>query len=335
MANHSSEKPLTNRIFLIILSLALVVLFIFSLTFFGFLNFTQATLNTKADTLWHSPDVSTIPVDAAGDLIRYGHELISRTSYYLGPNGLVASLSNGMNCQNCHLDAGTRIFGNNYSAVASTYPKFRARSGTEETIEKRINDCIERSLNGKALPGESRELSAMIAYIRWVGKDVAKGKYPKGAGLIDLPFLERPASFENGRAIYNQKCTTCHGKKGGGILLADSTGWQYPPLWGDSSYNTGAGLYRLSRLAGYIKANMPWGATYTAPQLTDAEAWDLAAFVNSMPRPTKDLSADWPDASKKPIDHPFGPYTDGFTEQQHKIGPFKPILKKRERISGS
>ena len=70
-------------------------------------------------------------------------------------------------------------------------------------------------------------------------------------------------------------------------------------------------------------------ATHNSPTLTNEEAWDVAAFVNSQPRPKKDLSNDWPDISKKPFDHPFGPYTDGFTETEHKFGPYKPILAKK------
>ena len=70
---------------------------------------------------------------------------------------------------------------------------------------------------------------------------------------------------------------------------------------------------------------MPYGVTFENPFLTDEEAWDVAAYVNSMPRPDKDLSQDWPDISKKPIDHPFGPYADSFSEEQHKYGPFDPI----------
>ena len=34
---------------------------------------------------------------------------------------------------------------------------------------------------------------------------------------------------------------------------------------------------------------------------------------------------DYPDISKKPIDDPFGPYADTFSESQHKYGPFQPI----------
>jgi thiosulfate dehydrogenase len=282
------------------------------------------------EELWKAPDVATIPNTEEGKLIKYGRELISFTSKYLGPNGTVMSLSNGMNCQNCHLDAGTKPFGNNYSAVASTFPLFRPRSGSIESVEKRVNDCLERSLNGKSLDNDSHEMKAIVAYIRWVGKDVPKGKSPYGVGLVQVPFLDRPASVENGKLVYDKTCVVCHGKNGEGIALADSTGWQYPPLWGNKSYNFGAGLFRLSRFAGYVKANMPFGATYDAPQLTDEQAWDVAAYVNSMPRPAKDLSADWPDISKKPIDHPFGPYADEFTEQQHKMGPFKPIADKQK-----
>jgi thiosulfate dehydrogenase len=283
--------------------------------------------------LWKAPDASTIPFDQAGEEIRYGRELIAHTSEYLGPKGKVLKISNGMNCQNCHLDAGTKIFGNNYSAVASTYPKFRARSGTEEKIEKRVNDCLERSLNGKALADDSREMKAIVAYIKWVGKDVLKGVSPKGAGLVEVAFLDERASSIKGKLVYEEKCTSCHGKNGEGIMNAERTTWKYPPLWGKDSYNDGAGLLRLSRFAGYIKVNMPLGATYSEPQLTDEEAWHLAAYVNSLERPKKDITKDWPDVSKKPIDHPFGPFADGFDEQQHKYGPFKSIVERRKELS--
>ncbi len=294
----------------------------------------QPSIDTKPKSdVWLPPDVAKISSDEQGKMIEYGRELIMRTSAYLGPKGSVKQISNGMNCQNCHLDAGTKPFGNNYSAVASTYPKFRARSGSEESIEKRVNDCFERSLNGKPLTDESNEMKAIVSYINWLGQDVPKGTSPKGSGLVELAFLDRPASKENGKLVYDQKCVVCHGSRGEGIALADGTGWQFPPLWGEQSYNAGAGLYRLSRFAGYVKANMPLGATYDQPQLSDEEAWDVAAYVNSLPRPEKDLSKDWPDISKKPLDHPFGPFTDGFDEAQHKYGPFKPIQEKRKLVS--
>src|ERR1700758_895908 len=75
--------------------------------------------------VWIAPDISSITNDENSEQIKYGRELIANTAKYFGPKGSIAHISNGMNCQNCHLDAGTKPFGNNYSAVASTYPKFR------------------------------------------------------------------------------------------------------------------------------------------------------------------------------------------------------------------
>lgn len=283
-------------------------------------------------SIWKAPDTLSIQNTKEGKSILYGRELIRHTSVYLGPNGKVASITNGMNCQNCHLNAGTKFFGNNYSAVASNYPKFRDRSGTIESIEKRVNDCVERSLNGKALADDSKEMKALVAYIAWVGKDVSKKETPKGAGIEKPRLIDRPADSVKGKIIYQSTCSRCHGTRGEGLMSNNGLEWKYPPLWGENSFNIGAGLYRLSRLAGYVKANMPNdGATYDKPVLTDEEAWDVAAYIVSMPRPHKNISQDWPDISSKPFDHPFGPYTDGFTETQHKYGPFAAIVKKQKK----
>jgi thiosulfate dehydrogenase len=292
-------------------------------------NVKSGTTQQGKDDLWHGPDESTMPAGKAGELVKYGKELIAHTSKYLGPKGSVKSISNGMNCNNCHLDAGTRAWGNNYAAVYSTYPKFRERSGSTETIYKRVNDCFERSLNGQPLDTNSKEMKAIYAYIQWLGTGTARGGKPKGTGIVELAYMDRAADPEKGKAVYVAKCQSCHQADGQGTLNMDKTEYTYPPLWGKNSYNHGAGLYRLSRFAGYVKANMPLGATHQSPQLTDEEAWDVAAYVNSQPRPGKDLSADWPKIAAKPIDHPFGPFADGFDENQHKYGPFGPIKKKR------
>ena len=272
-----------------------------------------------------APDTATLPRTAAGREIRYGRALVANTAHYLGPAGTVAHLTNGLNCQNCHLQAGTLGFANNYLAVAATYPKLRARSGTVEGIEKRVADCMERSLNGRAVADSSREMRAMVAYIKWLGQGIAKGKSLYGTGLTKLAYLPRAASPAVGRAVFATKCQSCHGPAGQGQPLADGRGYQYPPLWGPHSYNDGAGLFRVISLARYVKAAMPFGATFDHPQLTDAQAWDVAAFVNAQPRPHLATPRDWPDIRKKPIDCPSGPYADGFSQRQHKFGPFQPI----------
>lgn len=287
----------------------------------------QKIKSDSGQDIWLAPDSATIPNDEAGKQIRYGKELIAHTARFIGPRGSVLQISNGMNCQNCHLNAGTKPFGNNYGSVASLFPKFRARSGGLESIEKRVNDCIERSLNGKSLDSLSREMRAIVAYIEWVGKDVPKGKKANGSGLYEIAYLERAADTVKGKSLFESKCMTCHGKKGEGLKRFDDTDYVYPPLWGENSFNTGAGLFRISNFAKYIFANMPQGATYDNPLLTEEEAWDIAAYVLSLPRPAKTFATDWPKIASKPVDHPFGPYADNFSENQHKFGPFKPMLE--------
>lgn len=280
---------------------------------------------------WKPADISLITDATLKEKVEYGKELIAHTAKYLGPNGSVKKITNGMNCNNCHLDAGTKAWGNNYGSVYSMYPKMRARSGQVENLYKRVNDCMERSLNGQPLKEDEKEMKAMIAYIEYIGNNVPKDKEGYASGIYDLEYLDRAADPAKGKALYDAKCASCHQVNGQGILAEDKKEYIYPPLWGANSYNNGAGLFRISRFAGYIKYNMPLGASYENPQLSDEEAWDIAAYVENQPRPSKDLSKDWPDISKKPVDHPFGPFSDKFTEAQHKFGPFKPIKDEKKK----
>jgi len=283
--------------------------------------------DTNFVNLWQAPSdwrMMRLAPDEQKKVL-YGKELITRTAEYLGPNGSVLPLSNGMNCQNCHLSASTQPWGNNYAAVQANYPKFRERSGRVENQAKRVNDCFQRSLNGQPLDSTSRKMQSIPAYIRWLGTDVPIKTIPRGTGIFKLKSLKRAAAPEDNLLVYTQKCQSCHQATGEGVLTADGRSYAYPPLWGQHSYNVGAGLYRISNLAGYVKYNMPLGTTYERPQLSDEEAWDVAAYINSQPRPSVDISHDWPNVAGEPFDHPFGPYTDPFSEEQHKYGPYKPI----------
>jgi thiosulfate dehydrogenase len=294
----------------------------------------MAFSETSNDSTWVPPSlfVDNLPEGEEREMVIYGEDIIANTARYFGPHGSVAPLTNGMNCQNCHLNAGRKNWGNNYSAVYSTYPKFRERSGTIETIYKRVSDCFERSLNGVAPDSSSKEYQSIYAYIKWVGQNVKKGEKPIGSGIEKLSFMDRAADPIKGKEVYTAQCQSCHGSNGEGQLSLNSVSYEYPPLWGERSYNNGAGLFRLSNFAGYIKSNMPFKlSTHDSPKLTTEEAWDVAAYVNSQPRPQKDLSNDWPDISKKPFDHPFGPYTDGFNEAQHKFGPYAAIIAKHKK----
>jgi thiosulfate dehydrogenase len=183
-------------------------------------------------------------------------------------------------------------------------------------------------MNGGTLDSQSLEMQAMVAYLKWISKDVAAGLKPKGAGTEILPYLARAADTQKGKMVYLNTCQRCHGVNGEGLITADSSAFTYPPLWGENSFNVSAGMYQLSRLAGFIKNNMPFGVTWQNPQLTNEQAWDVAAYISSQGRPEKRFAYDWLNVAKKPVDYPFGPYADSFSKEQHKYGPFLPIVKK-------
>ena len=278
-----------------------------------------------------SPDMSIIPEinDLAGlpdeDLIRYGRDLVTSTSRYFGPKGSIVPITNGMDCGNCHMEAGTKLYTNNFLGVAYTYPKFRERSGRVESIEFRVNECMQRSLDGKAIDSNSREMKALVAYIKWTGKNVKEYGNMEVTRTNELPFLNRAADPTKGKNIYDAKCSSCHGMNGEGVSGFGATAYRYPPLWGDNSYAVSAGMYRLTKLASFVKNNMPLGAAYASPQLKDEEAWDVAAYINSQPHPKKIFAYDWRVLKTKPVDYPFGPYADNFSEEQHKYGPYGDI----------
>ena len=152
---------------------------------------------------------------------------------------------------------------------------------------------------------------------------------------MSAPTLSRAADPVKGKMVYAAQCQVCHGTKGEGIKTPGAAEYTFPPLWGPHSYNDGAGLYRLSNFAGYVKNNMPFGISYETAVLTDAQCWDVAGYVNSMPRPHKDQRSDWPNIAAKPIDFPAGPYADSFSEKQHKYGPYQPIAAARKAVETS
>ena len=269
---------------------------------------------------WKAPDESTIPAGKSGEMIRYGKELLVHTSKYFGPQGIIVHITNGMNCQNCHLTGGTKLFGNDYASFIASYPKMSGRSGKVEPASERIAECFERSLAGKVPDTSKKEVQSILAYMKWIGKGVKKGQKLFGNATEKLAFMNHAADPAKGREVFMMKCQTCHGSNGEGLIAADKKGYTNPPVWGKYSYNDGAGMYRLTNLAGFVKNNMPFGATYQNPQLTDEEAWNVASFINTQRRPHRDQHNDWKDLKNKPMDFPFGPYADTFSEKQHKFG---------------
>jgi thiosulfate dehydrogenase len=275
-------------------------------------------------------DLSAIPNNQFGDEVRYGRDLMLHTAYFIGPDGIKGKyLGNKMNCTNCHQDAGTKPFSFNLMRSHEQYPQYRAREGKVLTLAERVNNCIERPHNGKPLPLDSREMVALLSYLKWINGFVPKNKVFKGAKNLEISFPERAASSERGSKLFEIHCQRCHGAEGEGKLQVDNMTYIYPPLWGEKAYQPGSSMHRIIKQAQWLKANMPFDkTTWDKPFLSDEEALDIAAFINDdnlHPRPGV-KNFDYPHAQEKAIDYDHGPFVDSFTTTQHKLGPYQPII---------
>ncbi len=216
------------------------------------------------------PPDSSIPPGPVGDLVRLGKNIITDTPKYAA-----AYTGNDMKCSDCHVGGGTVAFASPLGGVTTLFPWYSPRAQRVITIQDRLNECFVRSENGKPLPSSSREMIAMIAYMNWLSQGVPMGSTVKGRGLLRL---ETPAKIDAkaGEQIYAKQCSVCHGSSGQGMP------GMFPPLWGPRSINDGAGMSKVPKTAAFIKANMP----PTKPgSLTVQEAFDVAAYIDSHPRP--------------------------------------------------
>jgi thiosulfate dehydrogenase len=211
------------------------------------------------------------PEDAPPDLrepVMYGYAIFTDTARRLPDH-----VGNPLSCANCHFDGGRSKEGISLVGVAAVYPKYRARTRYATDLVSRTNECFQRSMNGKPLDPESHEMQALVAYYQWISRGLPiYGDIPwLGLRRVDARHTPDP---EAGKAAWAENCAVCHGGDGAGSELG-------PPVWGDASFNDGAGMHRVETLAAFARWNMP----RTAPDLTDEQALDVAAFVAKQPRP--------------------------------------------------
>ena len=282
---------------------------------------------------WHVPSLENdLPPGTKGQLIRYGYYLTSESPKWMGPQAIDPEhrfSGNNLACKNCHLNNGTLPGSASWVGVTERYPQFRGRENRIGTIEDRINGCMERSMNGKPLPADSKQMKAIVAYMEWLSEDIPEDQLDFYAGFPSVTPIKEKADPVKGKLIYDRECEVCHGADGQGIVLSDPTkGYQYPPLWGNDSYNHGAGMNRVLTAAAFIKGNMPFGqATAEQPKLSDEEAIHVAAYIDSFARPVKENAEDdFPNRLLKPVSTPYGPWPDSFPAEQHKYGPFQPMI---------
>lgn len=288
---------------------------------------------------WDVPQVNMLPDDDYGRLARYGRSILEATYAHIGPAALDPAMryaGNNLACGNCHLHAGLKKFGLPLVAASADFPVYSERRGEVATLEERINSCMTRSMNGRPMPSDAKPMRALLTYLKVLSTNIPSDARISGGGAGAMPELGRAADPAAGAKIYAAKCADCHGVGGEGLKRNPTDmffGYGVPPLWGDDSFNDGAGMNRLITAANFIHNNMPHGTDWLMPILSVEESWDVAAHMVSQPHPKRpDLDRDFPDLLLKPVDTPYGPYADQFSESQHKYGPFAPIRAEVERL---
>jgi thiosulfate dehydrogenase len=239
------------------------------------------TESASKEIEFNPPSMENVPDGPLGESIKYGHELVMETNTvadeYVG---------NNLSCVSCHANGGTVKEEAPMVGLSAVYPEYRPREGEVYTLEDRINGCMIRSMNGKMFPTESKEMRAMIAYLQYMSEGVPAGadlpwRAPKEPKQYPVP------SVEDGEKLYAQSCASCHAANGSGT--GTNTG---PAVWGENSFNDGAGMSRMTKMAGFVQKNMPKGQGGT---LSDQQAIDLAAFILSHDRPEfEGHEGDWP-----------------------------------------
>lgn len=241
-----------------------------------------------APTAPPSGDSVAFPAGPEGVAARRGFAILAATRDSM-PGYVGASLR----CFSCHLDNGRRQNSVPLTGVYSRYPSYAGRDSRVISIQDRVNNCFRRSLAGRNIPIDGEQMNAIVMYLAVVSHGIAVGAHVPGEGMPTLPDLRGDTS--HGAAMYAGRCARCHGDNGQGIAPAT-------PLWGPRSYSVGASLARVSRAATFIRHNMPFDS---AGVLSDQQAYDVAAYILSHPRPdSPGKEGDW-SAGGAPSDVPY------------------------------
>ena len=212
-------------------------------------------------------------------------------------DSLPRNVGNSLRCASCHLKEGLQANAMPWVGSYARFPQYRPRSGKVDLIEDRINDCFKRSMNGRALDPAGRDMRDIVSYFAFLSSGIPVGVEMEGQGFLKLQPI--PGDLARGATVFTSTCVRCHGATGQGTALA-------PPLWGSRSYNVGAGMARINTAASFIYALMPIDR---AQQLTPQQAFDVATYINTRPRPSFAAKVhDFPHGGKPPdADYHFLP----------------------------
>lgn len=216
-------------------------------------------------------DPKALPPGPVGDSIRYGHDIMIRTQVLMKDY-----VRSDMSCAACHIDAGTKPKGGSLVGAYLRFPQWNKRSRRVIALQDRLAECFLYSMNGKPPAYSSRAMIALVSYISWLSRGMPNLAKEREGDRFIVPLPAKAPNVGHGARIYAEKCSRCHQADGAGISGT------FPPLWGEKSFNAGAGMAHLDRMTGFVHYNMPQDAPGS---LSIADAYDVSAFVLSHSRP--------------------------------------------------
>ena len=221
------------------------------------------------------PAASAMPSGPFGDAVKFGEKVFRYTTTYA--RGVVGAK---LNCTNCHLGGGSIAGSGPLWGAYPAYPEYRSKNKRVNDYVMRLQDCFRFSENGKVPAAEDPIIVAVEAYSHWLATGAPTGAELAGRGYPKLPQPPSAPDYARGEAVFKAQCALCHGPDGAGQYVRGQT--VFPSLWGNDSYNWGAGMGNIDNLANFAKANMPLGGGGT---LAAQQAWDVAQYIDSHERP--------------------------------------------------
>jgi thiosulfate dehydrogenase len=230
----------------------------------------KSAIQKQPGMAWTSPSSRSIPSGPLGEHIRHGRNLFNQTPLYAADHARAK-----VSCADCHAEGGIQPFASPVVGIPPLFPMYSERAGRKISLPDRIQECFVRSENGTPIDWHGSEMTDLLAYIDWLSTSQPNRQPFHGRGLITLPDLT--PNPENGRVLYANQCSGCHGTDGRGRFpLA-------PALWGPDSFNDGAGMHGIRKMAAFVQHNMPQNRMGT---LSPQQAWDVSAYIHTQPRPS-------------------------------------------------
>ncbi len=266
-----------------------MIIFILLLTGSFLLTVVSAEMPTVKSEKYQVP--SEYPPHELGEIVRLGRAIVEQTNVHPLSKEYVG---NSLTCSSCHLKAGTDLRAATFLGIATAYPAWSPREKRVITLEDRVLNCFMRSQNGIRPPLGSKVSTAITAYITWLSSgNTIRMNHEKPLGpnhVRPLKIRTELANAKRGATLFSNQCADCHGSEGTGSEAG-------PPVWGENSYNTGAGMSHNDKLAAWLKVAMPPDET----NLSEQDALDIAAYVNSHGRPEFVLEEHLPEAKQRGV----------------------------------